>query len=238
MGTLTAAIAHEINQPLTAILSNSQAALRFLDVKQPDLPQVRETLQDIVSDDKRAAEVIQRLRMMLRKDEPMFEPLKINRVIQGIVDLIQSEIIIAKAYVAMDLQEEIPAVYGDRIQIQQVLLNLLVNALDAVRGQPENVREVRISTRIGEAGSIVVRVSDSGPGIKEQKFEAIFEAFYTTKNKGMGMGLPICKSIVEQHDGRIRASNHHEGGALFDFTLPICKEEFYEKNGSTDSNRE
>jgi len=238
MGTLTAAIAHEINQPLAAILSNSQAVLRFLNAKQPNLPQVRETLQDIVSDDKRAAEVIQRLRMMLRKEGLTFEPLEINPVIQGIVDLIQGEIIIVKASVAMDLREEIPAVYGDRIQIQQVILNLLLNALDAVREQPENAREVRISTRIGETDNIVVRVSDTGPGIEDQKLEAIFDAFYTTKNKGMGMGLPISKSIVEQHDGRIWASNHHKGGALFDFTLPICKDKFYEKNCSTDSKKE
>jgi C4-dicarboxylate-specific signal transduction histidine kinase len=228
MGTLTAAIAHEINQPLTAILSNAQAAIRFLNVRQPDLHQVQEALQDIVSDDKRAAEVIQRLRMMLRKEELKFEPLDINHVIQEIVELIQSEIIIVNAAVAMGLEAEISAVYGDRIQIQQVILNLLVNALEAVKGQPEETRKVRISTRTGEDGNILVRVSDSGPGIEDQKFEAIFEAFHTTKKKGIGMGLPISKSIVEQHHGRIWASNNPEGGAVFDFTLPICKDEFYE----------
>jgi C4-dicarboxylate-specific signal transduction histidine kinase len=229
MGMLTAAIAHEINQPLAAILSNSQAALRFLKAKQPDLQQVHEALEDIVSDDKRAAEVIQRLRMMLRKEELKFEPLDINRVIQEIVELIQSEIIMVNASVAMDLEAELPPVYGDRIQIQQVILNLLVNALDALKGQPEKNREVRLSTRIGEAGNILVSVTDSGPGIEDQKLETIFEAFHTTKTKGMGMGLPISKSIVEQHDGRIWASNNPEGGTEFDFILPICKDEFYEK---------
>jgi C4-dicarboxylate-specific signal transduction histidine kinase len=225
MGTLTAAIAHEINQPLAAILSNSQAALRFLNAKQPNLRQVHEALEDIVSDDKRAAEVIQRLRMMLRKEELEFEPLDINHVIQEIVELIQSEIIMVNATVAMDFEAELPPVYGDRIQIQQVILNLLVNALDALKGQPEKIREVRLSTRIGEAGNILVTVTDSGPGIEDQKLETIFEAFHTTKTKGIGMGLPISKSIVEQHDGRIWASNNPGSGAVFDFTLPICKDE-------------
>lgn len=228
VGTLTASIAHEINQPLAAILSNAQAAIRFLNEKQPDFNQVREALHDIVSDDKRAAEVIRRLRMMLKKEELKCEALELNGVIQETVSLLQSEIIIINASIAMDLEAEIPAVYGDRIQIQQVILNLFVNALDAVKGQPEGTREVRISTRVGEADSILVSVSDSGTGIESHKLEAVFEAFYTTKNKGMGMGLPISKSIIEQHNGRIWASNNPEGGAVFAFTLPISKHEFCE----------
>jgi C4-dicarboxylate-specific signal transduction histidine kinase len=221
MGTLTAAIAHEINQPLAAILSNAQAAIRFLKNEQPDYHQVREALEDIVSDDKRAGKVIQRLRMMLKKKELKREALELNGVIEEVVNLIQSEVIITNASVAMNLDAKLPAVYGDRIQIQQVFLNLLVNALDAVRGQPEENRKIRIDTRLGEADSILVSVSDSGPGIEDQNLEAIFEAFYTTKNKGMGVGLPISKSIIEQHDGRIWASNNPEGGATFAFTLQI-----------------
>jgi C4-dicarboxylate-specific signal transduction histidine kinase len=228
VGTLTASIAHEINQPLAAILSNAQAAIRFLNKEQPDFNQVREALHDIVSDDKRAAEVIRRLRMMLKKEELKCEALELNGVIQETVGLLQSEIIIINASIAMDLEAGIPAVYGDRIQIQQVILNLLVNALDAVKGQPEETPDIHISTRVGEADSILVSVSDSGPGIEGHKLEAVFEAFYTTKNKGMGMGLPISKSIIEQHDGRIWASNNPEGGAVFAFTLPISKPEFCE----------
>lgn len=228
MGTLTAAIAHEINQPLAAVLSNAQAAIRFLNAEPSDYNQVREALHDIVSDDKRASEVIRRLRMMLKKEELKCEVLELNGVAQETVDLLQSEIIIVNALIAMDLEAGIPPVYGDRIQIQQVMLNLLVNALDAVKGQPEGTREVRISTRVGEADSILVRVSDSGPGIEGHKLEAVFEAFYTTKNKGMGMGLPISKSIIEEHDGRIWASNNPEGGAVFAFTLPVSKSDVCE----------
>jgi signal transduction histidine kinase len=223
MGTLTAAIAHEINQPLAAILSNAQAALRILNDERSDFGQVREALHDIVSDDKRAGEVIRRLRMMFKKEELKNESLELNGVIKEIVDLLQSEVIIRNASIAMDLEASIPPIYGDRIQIHQVILNLLVNALDAVRGQPAETREVRISTRIGDADSILVSVSDSGPGIDDHKLEAVFEAFYTTKTKGMGMGLPISRSIIEQHNGRIWASNNPEGGATFAFTLPIGK---------------
>lgn len=221
MGTLTAALAHEINQPLAAILSNAQAAIRFLKNERPDYHQVQEALEDIVSDDKRAGEVIQRLRMMLKKEDLKREALELNGVIEEVVHLMHSEVIITNASVAMNLDAKLPPVYADRIQIQQVVLNLLVNALDAVRGQPEENRRVRIDTRLGEADSILVSVSDSGPGIEDQNLEAIFEAFYTTKNKGMGVGLPISKSIVEQHDGRIWASNNPEGGATFAFTLQI-----------------
>jgi signal transduction histidine kinase len=223
MGTLTAAIAHEINQPLAAILSNAQAALRILNDERSDFGQVREALHDIVSDDKRAGEVIRRLRMMFKKEELKSESLELNGVIEEIVDLLQSEVNNRNASIAMDLEARIPPIYGDRIQIHQVILNLLVNALDAVGGQPAETREVRISTRIGEADSILVSVSDSGPGIDDHKLEAVFEAFYTTKTKGMGMGLPISRSIIEQHNGRIWASNNPEGGATFAFTLPIGK---------------
>ncbi len=226
LGTLTTAIAHEINQPLAAILSNAQAAIRFLNKDQPDFNQVGEALHDIVSDDKRAAEVIRRLRMMLKKEEFKYEVLELNDVIQEVVDLLRSEIIIMKTSIEMNLDVEIPAVYGDRVQIQQVILNLLVNAFDSVRDQPSEARKVRITTRIGEASSILIRVSDSGSGIEDQNLETVFEAFYTTKSKGMGMGLPISKTIIDQHNGRIWASNNPEGGAVFTFTLPISKHEF------------
>jgi signal transduction histidine kinase len=223
MGTLTAAIAHEINQPLTAILSNAQAALRFLNSERPDLGQVGEALHDIVSDDKRAGEVIRRLRRILTREELKSEALEVNDVIKEIINIIHSEVIIKNASIVMDLEATISPVYGDRIQIQQVILNLLVNALDAMTSQPAETREVRISTRAGEANSILVSVSDSGPGIDDHNLEAIFETFYTTKTTGMGMGLPISRSIIEKHNGRIWASNNPEGGATFVFTLPLVK---------------
>ena len=222
MGTLSAAITHEINQPLAAILSNAQAALRFLDHEQPDLNQVREALQDIVSDDKRAGEVIRRLRIILRKDDLKNESLEFNEVINEIIDMIHSEVIIKNASITMDLKGGVPTVYGDRIQIQQVILNLIINALDAVTDQPVDTREILISTE-QEADNIIIKIIDSGPGIDNDKLETIFDTFYTTKTTGIGMGLPICRSIVEKHNGRIWASNNPEGGATFTFALPITK---------------
>ena len=223
MGTLSAAITHEINQPLAAILSNAQAALRFLNNERPDLGQVGEALHDIVLDDKRAGEVIRRLRLILKKEELKSEPLEINDVIKEIISMINSEIIIKKASIVTDFKVSIPPVYGNRVQIQQVILNLLLNALDAMSNQPEESRQIRISTRTGEADTILVNVSDSGPGIDDLKLEAIFDTFYTTKTTGMGMGLPISRSIIEKHNGRIWVSNNPEGGATFTFTLPIAK---------------
>jgi signal transduction histidine kinase len=221
MGTLTAAIAHEINQPLGAILSNAQAAIRFLNAEQSDIHHVREALDDIVSDDKRAAEVIRRLRNMLKKEDLKRETLELNNDIREIVDLLQSEMIINNASIKMDLDMELPAISGDRIQIQQVILNLLINALEAVKDQPEKNREIRLSTGLELHDRILISVSDSGPGIEAHERESIFEAFYTTKKTGMGMGLPISKSIIEQHDGRIWVSNNPEGGAVFAFSLPL-----------------
>jgi two-component system sensor kinase FixL len=221
MGTLTAAIAHEINQPLGAILSNAQAAIRFLNAEQSDIHHVREALDDIVSDDKRAAEVIRRLRNMLKKEDLKRETLELNNDIREIVDLLQSEMIINNASIKMDLDMELPAISGDRIQVQQVILNLLMNALEAVKDQPEKNREICLSTRFELPDKILISVSDSGPGIEAHEHENIFEAFYTTKNTGMGMGLPISKSIVEQHDGRIWVSKNPEGGAVFAISLPL-----------------
>lgn len=221
MGTLTAAIAHEIGQPLTAILSNAQAAIRFLNREQPDLNEVHEALDDIVVNDKRAAEVIQRLRGLLRKKELKLESFRLNDVIQEVIDLVKSEIILINATVSMDIESEIPAACGDRVQIQQVILNLLVNALYAVKSQPEESRRIRLSIAVDKTSSILFSVSDSGPGIEDHKLEIVFETFHTTKAKGMGMGLSICKSIIEQHNGRIWAANNSGQGAVITFTLPI-----------------
>lgn len=221
MGTLTASIAHEINQPLGAILSNAQAAIRFLKAKQPDIVQVREALEDIVSDDKRAAVVIRRLRMMLKKEELKRNKLQIDSVLKEIVDLLQSELILNNVSIRIDLEKELPVIWGDRIQIQQVVLNLLVNALEAVKDLPEEKREIRLSARSELPDKILISVSDLGPGIEAHKRESIFEAFYTTKKRGLGMGLPICKTIIEQHYGEIWTSDIPEGGAVFCFTLPI-----------------
>lgn len=221
MGTLTASIAHEIGQPLAAILSNAQAAKRFLNRKQPELKEVQEALEDIAINDKRAAEVIQRLRNLLKKAEPKFESFKLSDVSKESVSLLNSEIVHINASVELDIANDIPDVHGDRVQIQQVILNLLTNALHAVEKQPSEFRSIRIIITVEEKENIVFKVLDSGSGIAADTLETIFDPFHTTKDRGMGIGLSICKSIVEQHNGRIWVKNQSGKGAEVSFSLPI-----------------
>jgi PAS domain S-box-containing protein len=228
IGALTGAIAHEINQPLAAILSNAQAALRFLDHERPDLAEVREALYDIVSDDKRAATVIHRLRGMLKKKETVREIFDLNGVIAEVIQLIGSEIVLRRAKLTEDLQTSLPHVLGDPVQIQQVVLNLLINALDAIKDRPLKKRSVTITTEVDGSQWIVTSVVDEGPGIARDTAESIFEPFYTTKPDGIGIGLSICRSIVEAHGGRVWAENRLEGGAQISFRLPV-KESSHER---------
>jgi PAS domain S-box-containing protein len=223
MGTLTFAIAHEVNQPLAAILSNVQAALRFLNHENPDLDEVREALLEIVGDDKRAAEVIRRLRKMVKKEEPVYEPFDINAVIETSLHLVDSESMFQNILVAKDLKSDIPALYGDPIQIQQVIINLLINAMDAVKDRPEDSRRVFLSTRSDRDKGVAVAVIDSGPGLTTDQIETVFNPFYTTKTEGMGLGLLVCRSIIEAHGGHIRVENCPDGGAMFSFILPVDK---------------
>jgi signal transduction histidine kinase len=231
MGTLTAALAHEINQPLAAILSNSQAGIRFLNNTEPDVREVQQALKDIVSDTKRAGDVIGRLRRMLQKDKGQSQTLKLYDVIQEIVNFVQSQIILLNATVSVEIDPKLPLVSGDRIQIQQVLLNLLINAFDAVSNMPGQHRNIGISSHIGEGETVLISVVDSGSGIENLRLKTIFEAFYTTKEKGMGVGLTISKSIIKNHGGRIWAVNRSEGGARFSFTLPIARSNMFRENG-------
>ncbi len=231
MGTLTAALAHEINQPLAAILSNSQAGIRFLNNTEPDVKEVQEALKDIVSDTKRAGDVIGRLRRMLQKDKGQSQALKLSDVIYEIINFVQSEIILLNATVSVDIDPKLPLVHGDRTQIQQVLLNLLINAFDAVRGMSGQPRKIGISSHLGEDDTVLICVVDSGLGIKDTRLKSIFEAFYTTKEKGMGIGLAISKSIIKEHGGRIWAANRSVGGARLSFTLPIARSNMLRKDG-------
>jgi C4-dicarboxylate-specific signal transduction histidine kinase len=223
MGILTAAIAHETNQPLAAILSNAQAALRFLDGDPPDLVELREALEDIVADDKRAGDVIYRLRKMAKKEELRRKPYDLNTVIGDVLRLIESEVILRKASVTRDLDTGISMLHGDAVQVQQVILNLLLNALDAMQAQPEKTRRVLLSTRPVDGG-VMVGVSDSGPGIDPEIIETIFESFMTTKGHGMGLGLTLCRTIIEAQGGHVQAENLPQGGARISFWLPFGKE--------------
>jgi PAS domain S-box-containing protein len=221
VGAMTAALAHEINQPLAAILSNAQAALRFLDQEKPDLTELKEILTDIVSDDKRAGEVINRLRHLVKKSDVLNEPYNLNSIINEVLNLLRSEILLRKASVIVELDPSVAQFNGDRIQIQQVILNLLMNALDGVMLSPKEKRNIKITTSSEKGVGVTVSVTDSGAGIEDENLDNIFEAFYTTKDKGMGMGLPICKSIIQANGGIIWADKSGDSGAKFSFWLPF-----------------
>ena len=220
ISALTSALAHEINQPLAAMRSYAQAALRFMDKDQPEYDSVRKALQGIVADNKRAAAVVNRLRDLVKKGKAHREMLDINSIINDVVGLINSEIVLRNASITLDLHPIVPVVHGDSIQIQQVLLNLLTNALDALDNQPFEARTITISTRPENSNGTIISISDSGGGIPADKIQAIFAPFHTTKPKGVGLGLAICKSIIEAHGGKIWAANNPEGGATFYLSLP------------------
>jgi two-component system, LuxR family, sensor kinase FixL len=225
MGELTASLAHELNQPLTGILTNAQAARRFLEFTPPDLGEIRNILADIIDDDKRAAEVIQRLRDLLRKSEADFRRLDLNAVVRDVVKLLGSDTIIRNVVVSLDLGPEPPFVNGDPVQLQQVVLNLLLNAMEAVAERSDGDRTIVVRTQSIEVMRTVrVSVEDAGPGLRPGTEDLVFEPFYTTKPAGMGMGLAIARSIIEAHGGLIWAANSPVRGASLQFTLPLADE--------------
>jgi PAS domain S-box-containing protein len=221
MGEMTASLAHELNQPLTAILSNAQTAQRLLDDPAPDMKEIREILEDVVSDDKRAGEIIRNLRNLMKKSELKSEALDLNSVILEVIEIIRSDALIKNVSVAAQLAPELPAVRGDRIQLHQIMLNLTINALDAMKGIPVSERRLEIATKRINAHSVQVAVEDAGTGIPPDQIDKVFEPFFTSKSHGLGMGLAICRSIINMHGGRIWATNNPGSGATFRFVLPI-----------------
>lgn len=221
MGELSAALAHELNQPLTAILSNAQAAQRFLAGDTPDLDELRDILADIAAEDKRAGKIIQRLGLLMKKDEVKLELADINEIIQEAAALVHSDMAISNVSMSMNLNAGLPRVKIDGIQLQQVILNFILNASEAMKDEHPDLRQLVIITGKGEAGTIIVSVRDSGKGIAKENIEKIFEPFYTTKSGGLGMGLPINKRIIEAHGGRLWAENNFDRGVTFSFTIPF-----------------
>jgi PAS domain S-box-containing protein len=225
LGELTASIAHEVNQPLAAIVTNGEAGLRWLTRSVPDLDEVKAAMERMVADGRRASEVVWRLRAMSRKGAARHQPVALHDVVEETVLLVRREVERRRVTLSLDLPPDIPAVNGDPIQLQQVLINLLVNAMQAMASVEGGPRELRVGVGRGEPGWLAVIVGDTGPGLSADGAARLFDPFYSTKTDGMGMGLSICRSIVEAHGGRISAANRSEGrGAEFRFTLPILEE--------------
>jgi PAS domain S-box-containing protein len=220
LGELSGAIAHELNQPLTAILSNAQAALLILAQKSPDLAEVKEALDEIEKEDGRAGEVIHRLRGLLRKGQSRFEPIDLNDLIGSALKLLRCELIGRKIKVKANLADHLPPTHGDPVQLQQVVLNLVMNAMDAMSAMPLPRRDIAVSTRLTELDQIEVVVADRGRGITAEEKIQIFKPFFTTKEHGLGLGLSICSTIVRSHGGELNLDNNVGGGARASITLP------------------
>jgi signal transduction histidine kinase len=220
MGELTASLAHELNQPLAAILSNAQAGLRFLQSGKIDLNEVREILQDIIQDDQRAGNVIRSLRSMIKREEVYRNPIILNNVLNDVVQIFHTESVFRNVHVETEFDGSLPPVLGDKVQLQQVVLNLILNAADAVSDNPPEYRQIILRTGVkNDRARVTVR--DFGPGIDKVNLECIFQPFFTTKGTGLGMGLSVCRTIVEAHEGRIWAENNPDRGATFVFELPV-----------------
>ncbi|HSV44048.1 MAG TPA: ATP-binding protein [Candidatus Bathyarchaeia archaeon] len=221
LAEFVSSLAHEISQPLTAILSYAQAAQRMLADREPE---IKEIFGHIVDDDQRATEVIRRLRSLLKKGLPIREPFDINFLINETVVLIGTDVIVRNKSIETDLAADLPRILGDRIQLQQVLLNLISNSLDAMGDNPDS-REMLVRTTLQDADTILVEVKDSGCGISARNTAKLFDHFFTSKPDGLGMGLSISRSIVESHGGRLEFKNNPDGGATFYFTLPVGRKD-------------
>jgi signal transduction histidine kinase len=219
LGQLTASITHELKQPLAAARADASAALRWLDKTPPDLANARDSLACIVGATDRAGDVVDRIGALMRKAPPRKEALDLNEAILEVIALTHSEAIKHGVTMRTQLAPCLPRIHGDRVQLQQVVLNLIVNAIQATSGVAEDRRDLLISSEATDDGALV-GVRDTGPGLRPESLPRLFEPFYTTKPDGMGMGLSICRSIIEAHGGRLWATGHTSQGAFFQFTIP------------------
>jgi PAS domain S-box-containing protein len=239
LGELTASLAHELSQPLTAILANAQAAERLLaagpqteSASSPDLEQVREILHDIAVDDKRAVELIHRLRGLLKKEDLERKPVDLNEVVHEAVELVAHHAAMRQVALALELEPDLPHVTGDPVQLQQVVLNFFLNGLDAMRDLAPEDRKLLVRTHKKDAHAVELAVRDSGTGVPPDRLARIFEPFYTTKPSGLGLGLSISRSIIEAHGGRVEAANNPDSGATIAFSLPA--EQHHDRTASDD----
>jgi two-component system sensor kinase FixL len=224
MGLLASALAHELNQPLGAILRNAETAEILLREPSPDLEELRAIVTDILQDDRRAAAVIDRLRALLKRRSVELCPIALEGMVQDVIALVRPSASARRTALDCVVAPNLPPAVGDRVHLSQVLLNLIVNGMDAMDEGQAQVRRVTVAARAIAGGMIEVSVTDSGRGLSSQVISKVFDPFFTTKSTGMGMGLPICHTIIEAHGGRIWAENNADGrGATFRFTLPSAK---------------
>ena len=222
VGELTASIAHEVNQPLAAIVTNGNACLRWLGGVKPNFLEARQAVERIIKDSYRASEVISRIRTLVKKAPPRNDRVDLNEVILEVLALAQNQARRSRVELKRELADNLPAVNGDRVQLQQVILNLVVNGMESIATSRNGERELSISTSKDESNNLVVAVRDSGHGLDAANLERVFDAFFTTKPEGMGMGLAISRTIIESHGGRLWATSNSPHGAVFQFTLPAA----------------
>jgi len=221
MGELTASIAHEISQPLTAVVTNGHACLQWLSAPPPNLEKARQSAESIIQDGTRAGAVVGRIRALFRKEEPSKERLDLNNLIEELVGFLRHEAASRRISIRTDLAKSMPLIKADRVQLQQVVLNLIMNGMDAMSETTSTSKEILISSRRNGTNEALVAVQDRGGGIDSQIMAKIFDPFFTTKPQGLGMGLSISRSIIESHEGRLWATANPMGGAIFQFTIPI-----------------
>jgi two-component system sensor kinase FixL len=224
MGELAASLAHELNQPLAAILHNAEAIQSLLAVDTPDLDEIKAATAEIVEDDARAGDIIRRLRSFFKRENLTKTRIDLGKAVGEIARIVQSDAVIRNVNLAFDVSPQAPTVAGDRIQLQQAIINLVLNAFDAAANVKQGPREVVLKIPAIENGWARISVRDSGDGIKPEVLPRIFDAFYTSKPNGMGMGLPISRSIIETHGGRLTVSANHDRGATFEISLPAFAE--------------
>jgi signal transduction histidine kinase len=228
MEQLAASIAHEVNQPLAAVVNSGNACLNWISATPPNLRKARDAAERVVRDGNRASDVLKRVRALLKKAPLVKSPLNVNEVVREVLALVDAELRRRNVDVLTELDSELPPVIADFVQLQQVILNLVMNAIESMTSVTDRPRVLKIRSRLHDLSgqsAVLVTVSDSGAGLSTNEMERVFEAFYTTKTQGLGMGLWICRSIIEEHGGQLTARPNDDVGATFEFVLPSSAEE-------------